>query len=100
MIDYKLFYLDKWYKFIEEYTMDGLKYDNKGVLPLHRSFGDGYKITTVDIEKLAKDLVKYSNIKQYLEENLGFVLDDIQLLEVVMKLIFDSCVGVFFTHAD
>lgn len=96
MIEYKLFYLDKWNKFIEEYIFDGLKVDSDLELPLSKPMGDGYGVTTADIEKLTEDLIEHSNARQYFDESLGDVVSGVCLLEYLMTLIFASCVGVFF----
>lgn len=96
MNEFKLFYLDKWNEFIEEYTMKGLKVDNGLELPLSKPICNGYEVTTPDIEKLAEDLVKHSNARQYFEESLGDVVSGIHLLEFLMTDIFASCVGTFF----
>lgn len=96
MIEYKLFYLDRWNMFIEEHTMKGLKVDNELGLPLSNPIGNGYKVTTLDIEKLTADLVEHSNARQYFEVSLGELVCGIHLLEYLMTDIFASCVGTFF----
>lgn len=100
MIEYKIFYRDKWNKFIEERVMDGLKMEHDYKFPLLSPDGDGYRITTAGLEKLADELIKHSNIKQYIEEKRNYYMGNDEFIEFLMTLIFDSCVGVFFTHAE
>lgn len=100
MIEYKIFYLDKWNKFIEEYVMGGLKMEHDYEFPLLSPDGDGYRITTAGIEKLADELIRHSNIREYIEIKRNYYMGDDEFFEFLMKLIFEGCVGVFFIHAE